>query len=105
MNGEALPHGLGTPFHWGIPTVIEVFSHPLVGGSSTWLNMVTGDGQWLSMGPSILRPSNMSCVVMVMNSPMAQPILLHSLPKGELPGLLADKPFLPNAENTSSRLQ
>ena len=71
MNGEALPHGLGTTACWEIPTTIEVFSCPLVGGSSTWLNMVKGGGQWLSMGLSILRPSNMSHVVMVTNSPMA----------------------------------
>ena len=72
MNGEALPRGLDTPSHWGIPMAIGVFSHPLVGGPSTWLNIVAGDGWWLSMGLSILRPSNMSCVVMVTNSPMAR---------------------------------
>ena len=71
MNGEALPHGLGTPACQEIPTAIEVFSCPLVGGSSTWLNMVEGGGRQLSMGLSISRPSNMSRVVMVMNSPTA----------------------------------
>ena len=53
MNGEALPHSLGTPSHQGIPMAIGVLSCPSVGGSSTRLNIVTGGGQWLSMGLSI----------------------------------------------------
>ena len=72
MNGEALPHILGILSCWGIPTVIGVPFCPSVGGSSTQLNIVTGGGQQLSMGLSILRPSNMSHWVMVMNSPMVR---------------------------------
>ena len=87
MSGEALPHGLGTPACWEIPMVIEVFSCPLVGGSSTWLNMVEGGGRQLSMGLSILRPSNMSHVVMVMNSPMARHNSLTLSAKGQTSGL------------------
>ena len=71
-NWEALPHGLGTPSCQGTPMVTGVFSHPSVGGPSTWLNIVAGGGQWLSTGLSISRLSNMSHLVMVTNSPMAK---------------------------------
>ena len=87
MNGEALPCGLGIPSCQGIPMVIEVFSCPLVGGSSYQLNMVTGGGQQLSMGLSISRPSNMSHVVMVMNSPTAWLNSLTLSTKGQTSGL------------------
>ena len=83
INGEALPHGLGTPACREIPMVIEVFPCPLVGGSSTQLNMVEGGGWQLSMGLSISRPSNMSHVVMVTNSPMAQHNSLTLSAKGQ----------------------
>ena len=87
MNGEALAHNLGTPFCWGIPTVIGVFSCPSVGGSSTQLNIVTGGGQQLSTGLSISRPSNMSRLVMVTNSPMAWHSSLTLSAKGRASGL------------------
>ena len=105
INGEALPHGLGTPACQEIPTAIEVFSCPLVWGSSTWLNIVEGGDQWLSTGLSISRPSNMSHVVMVTNSPMAWHNSLTLSAKGKLLGLLVDEPFPPNTVNTDSRLQ
>ena len=76
-----------TPAHWEIPMVIEVFSCLLVGGSSTWLNMVKGGGQQLSTGLSISRLSNMSRVVMVMNSPTAQHNSLTLSAKGQTSGL------------------
>ena len=69
INREALPCGLGTPACWEIPKAKEFFSCPLVGESSTQLNMVIGGGWQLSVGLSIPRPSNMSHVVVVMNSP------------------------------------
>ena len=87
MNGEGLPHGLDTPSHWGIPMAIGVFSCPLVGGPSTQLNIVAGGGWWLSMGLSISRPSNMSRVVMVTNSPMARHNSLTLSAKGQASGL------------------
>ena len=71
-NWEALPCGLGTPSCRGTPMATGVFSRPSVGGPSTWLNIVTGGGQWLSTGLSISGPSNMSRLVMVTNSPTAR---------------------------------
>ena len=70
-NGQALPCSLGIPSCWGIPMVTGVFSYPLVGGPNTQLNRVAGGGWQLSMGLSTWRPSSMSHLVMVTNSPMA----------------------------------
>ena len=88
MNGEALPHGLGTSACQEIPMVREIFSCPLVGGSRIQLNMVAGGGRQLSVGLSILRPTNMSHVVMVMNSLMARHNSLTLSTKGQTSGLI-----------------
>ena len=83
--------------------VTGILSHPLGGGPSTQLNRVTGGGQWLSMGLSISRPSSMSHLVIVTNSLTAWHRSLMLFTRGGHPGLLADKPFLPNAANIGNR--
>ena len=88
-NWETLPGSWGTPSCWGILMETGVFPHPSVGGPSTWLNIVTGGGRWLSMGLSISRPSNMSRLVMVTNSPMAQHSSLTLSAKGQASGLIS----------------
>ena len=70
-NREGLPYNIGILFCWGIPMAVGVFSHPSVGESNTWPNIVIGGGQWLSIGFSICSPSIISHLVMVTNSPMA----------------------------------
>ena len=44
VNREGLPCNIGILFCWGIPTVVGVFSHPSVGESNTWPNIVIGGG-------------------------------------------------------------
>ena len=87
-NWEALPCSLGTPSCWGTPMATGVFSHPSVGGPSTQLNIVAGGGWQLSMGLSISRPSNMSRLVMVTNSPMTRHSSLTLSAKGRASGLV-----------------
>ena len=72
VNREGLPCNIGILFCWGIPTAVGVFSHPSVGESNTWPNIVIGGGRWLSIGFSISSPSIISRLVMVTNSPMAR---------------------------------
>ena len=68
----------------------QVFSLvPQLGGPSTWLNIVAGGGRWLSMGLSISRPSNMSHLVMVTNSPTARHSSLTLSTKGRASGLVS----------------
>ena len=87
-DGWALPHSLSIPFCWGIPMADSVVSHPLVGGPSTWLNRVAEGSWWLSMGLSISRPSRMSCLVMVTNSPMARHSSFMLSARGQASGLV-----------------
>ena len=86
-NEEGLLHNLGTPVSQGIPMAVVVFSCPSVGEPSTWLNMVAGGHQQLSMGLSISTPSKMSHLVMVTNSPMAWHSSLTLSAKGRASGL------------------
>ena len=44
VNREGLPHNIGNLFCQGIPMVVGVFSHPLVGESNTQSNIVIGGG-------------------------------------------------------------
>ena len=87
-NGWALPHGLSIPFCQGIPMAASVVSHPSVGGPSTQLIRVTEGGQWLSVGLSILRPSRMFHLVMVINSLMAKHSSFTLSAKGRASGFI-----------------
>ena len=87
-NGKALPCILSIPSCQGIPMATGVFSHPSVGGPSTWLNRVTGGSWQLSMGLSISRPSRMSHLVMVTNSLMAWHSSLMLSARGWASGLV-----------------
>ena len=60
---------------------------PLVGGSSTQLNMVMEGGWWLSLGLTILRPSRTSRLVMTTNSSTARLTSLTLSAKGWASGL------------------
>ena len=86
--GGSAPVAWVTPAHQEFPMAKEFFSCPLVGESNTRLNMVIGGGWQLSVGLSIWRPSNMSRVVMVTNSPMARHNSLTLSTNGWTSGLI-----------------
>ena len=70
-NGWVLPLGLSILVGWEVSPVVGIVSTLLAGGSSTQLDIVAEDGQWPPVGSSILRPSNISLLVIFMNSHMA----------------------------------
>ena len=86
-NGWALPCSLNIPDCHGISTAASGVFHPLVGGSSTQLNRVMDGSWWLSLGLTISRPSRMSHLVMITNSPMARHSSLTLSTKGQASGL------------------
>ena len=83
--------------------VASVVSHSSVGGPSTQLNRVAEGGWWLTVGLSILRPSRMSCLVMVTNSLMAKHSSFTLSARGQHLGLSVGKLFLPYAANFGNR--
>ena len=86
-NRWALPHSFNIPDCHGISMAVSGVFRPLVGGSSTQLNRVM-EGSWqLSLGLTILRPSRMSRLVMITNSPMARHSSLTLSAKGWASGL------------------
>ena len=81
-NRQTLPHGLSIPDCHGISMAASGVFCPLVGGSSTQLNRVMEGGWWLSLGLAISRPSRMSHLVMITNSPMTRHSSLTLSTKG-----------------------
>ena len=67
-NGWALPLGLSIPIGWKVSLVVGIASTLSAGGPNTWLNIVAEDGRQPPADPSILRPSNISSLVIVTNS-------------------------------------
>ena len=87
-NGQALPLGLSISLCQGVPLATSVVSCLSVGGPKTWLNIVIEVGQLPSASFSILRPYNMSLVVMVTNSHMAWHSSLTLSARGQASGLI-----------------
>ena len=70
-NGQALPLGLSILVGWEVSPVVGIISTLSAQGPSTQLNIVAEDDQQPPAGPSILRSSNISPLVIFTNSRMA----------------------------------
>ena len=67
-DGWDLPLGLSILVGWEVSPAASIASCLSVGGPSTQLNIVEENGQQTLTGSSILRPSNMSPLVIFTNS-------------------------------------